>query len=292
MHSPHNSCRSCGASLTGKFCASCGEKVIDPGKDFAIKKFTEQVIDGFTHFDTKIAHTFKALFFKPGLLTRNYLHGIRVKFMKPVQLFLVASVIFYFFMPNSASFYATFDELNEGFHKNGFSLSNPFKYDINRTLVLKAGKGLPETSSKDEIRQKANTLYATGIEKAAGRSKTMLFLVLPFWALLLWALFYRTQPFYVPHLIFTLHTISFFLLLDLIFLLFYFKIIGLQLVNNRTHLLPFFLLLLWYIIAAIKKTYKVSWLQSSGKGLLVFLFLLLLLLLYRVLITTWVFSAL
>lgn len=285
------SCKSCGAELQGKFCSRCGEKTIEPGKDFGIKKFTEQVIDGFTHFDSKIINSFKKLFFFPGQLTKNYIEGIRVGYMKPVQLFIVASIIFYFFMPASASFYSSFEELQGGFEQKGFSLQNPAKYDINKALVLKARKTLPDDASKDALRQKANAIYERAIGKAATMSKTLLFLVLPLLALVSFLLYFKKQRFYVPHVIFATHCFSFFLLLDVIFLVFYFNMLGLRVVENQTHMLPFFLIVQLYMILALRKLYKQSWVITITKGIAYNAALLILLYFYRIFITVWAIEA-
>jgi Protein of unknown function (DUF3667) len=286
------SCLSCGAPVTGKFCAHCGEKRIDAKKDFAISKFTEQVIDGFTHFDTKVINTFRALFFKPGLLTANYIKGIRVKFMKPVQLFIVAGVLFYLFMPDSASFYAGYEQLQYGYQEKGFSPNNPVKYNINKALVQKAKSKLPATATVKEIEAKVNDLNVKGIDKTAGRSKTFLFLILPFWALFAYLLFYGKQPFYVPHVIFAAHVFSFFMLLDMLFLIFYFDVIGVKVVYNSTHLLPFFVWFIVYVIFAVRRVYEQTILNAVWKGLLLVASLLLLVVFYRVFITMWTINGL
>lgn len=287
-----NTCLSCGVLLQGKFCSNCGEKRIDAKKDFAISKFTEQVIDGFTHFDTKIINTFRALFFKPGLLTANYIKGIRVKFMKPVQLFIVAGVLFYLFIADSGSFYADFEQLQYAYQQKGFSPDNPFKYNLNNVLVKKARNKLPANATVEEIKIKANDLYAKGIQKAASRSKTFLFVMLPFWALFAWLLFYRKQPFYVPHIIFAAHVFSFFMLLDMLFLIFYFDVVGVKVVHNSTHLLPFFIWFILYVIFAVKRVYQQSVFNAVWKGLLLTASLLMLVIFYRVLITMWTMSGL
>lgn len=294
MQSTPNShtCITCGTLLQGKFCSNCGEKKIDAKKDFAISKFTEQVIDGFTHFDTKIINTFHALFFKPGLLTANYIKGIRVKFMKPVQLFIVAGVLFYLFISDSGSFYADFEQLQYAYEQKGFSPDNPFKYNLNNVLVKKARNKLTATATVEEIKAKANDLYARGIEKTAARSKTFLFIMLPFWALFAWLLFYRKQSFYVPHVIFAAHVFSFFMLLDMLFLIFYFDILGVKVVHNSTHLLPFFILFIVYVILAVKRVYEQTVLNAVWKGLLMVVFLLTLVIFYRVFITMWTMSGL
>jgi hypothetical protein len=293
-------CLSCGALLQGDFCHRCGEKVVHPKHDYSLFEFIEQTIDGFTHFDLKFLRSFKYLLFWPGLLSQLYVEGQRIKLMRPIQLFIVCSLLFYFFMPNSGSFYSSYPELDAGYRSAGFDLHNPVKYNIRGHLreraIVRAPQYLPDTVIKlykgrtlpDSLLQKvANGLYRDAYQNAAPRSKTWLFLLLPVWALLLFALFYRQQHYYVPHLIFAMHLLCFFLLTDLIFLIFFFDIVGVQVVENHIHLAPFFAMLLLYCILAVKRFYRQRLFPAIWKGLLVYLFLLILLIIYRVGITAW-----
>jgi hypothetical protein len=78
-------CQNCGAVLTGPYCGACGQKadvhrtLAAFGHDFAHSVF---------HFDGKIWRTLPLLAWKPGELTRRYVHGERVKFVSPFALFL------------------------------------------------------------------------------------------------------------------------------------------------------------------------------------------------------------
>lgn len=279
------SCVNCGTPLHGEFCHRCGEKRPHPEHDFSIKEFAEQTVDGFTHFDGKFFGTFKNLLFFPGKLTADFIKGRRVPFMRPVQIFIICSLLFYFFIPRSDSFYSSYDVLMAGYRQKGLSIDNPVKYNINAHLKRLAEKKAGIEASKDSINKTANIIYAKAAAKMTGKSKTFLFVLLPFWALFIYLLFFRKQRYYVPHVVFALHVFSFFLLLDMAFLVFYFDILKLNTVQNTTHLLPMFLLLLLYVIAAVRKVYSQLWANAIWKGLLVYVFLLFLLLLYRVMIT-------
>ena len=59
------SCISCGQQIFGDYCSKCGEKKIIPAKDFSLRKFVEQMIDGFTHLGVKFLKSFFLLLFKP-----------------------------------------------------------------------------------------------------------------------------------------------------------------------------------------------------------------------------------
>jgi hypothetical protein len=53
------------------------------------------VIHEFLHIDSKIFRTVKLLLLKPGLLTREYFEGRRVRYVSPLRLYLVFSVIYF-----------------------------------------------------------------------------------------------------------------------------------------------------------------------------------------------------
>jgi hypothetical protein len=284
---PTASCASCNTPLQGNFCHKCGEKQVHPQHDFSIKEFIEQTVDGFTHFDLKFIKTFKYLLFQPGRLTKDYLEGRRVNLMRPVQIFIIASVLFYFFIPKSDSFYSSYDQLTAGIQNKGLSLDNPVKYNINNHLKRKALKDTGNKPGVDSLNKLASKIYVQAATKMTGKSKSFLFLILPFWGMGIFLLFYRKNRFYVPHLVFALHAFCFFLLADMAFLVFYFDLLGLHSVHNTTHLLPFFILLLVYIILSVRKVYTQKWFSAIWKGLTVYLLLLFLLLLYRVFITWW-----
>ncbi|MBI3719773.1 MAG: DUF3667 domain-containing protein [Sphingobacteriales bacterium] len=280
-------CASCNTLLTGNYCYNCGEKKLNPAKDFSLRKFIEQTVDGFTHLDSKFFKSFWLLLTKPGFLTAEYLNGRRVKYMKPIQILLITSVLFYFFMPNSGSFYSSYNQLNNAFIKKGFTIENFFKYNISKTLKEKAITIKGSDASTEAINQKSNEIYEAAYEKAAHNSKTWLFLILPVWALFVYLLFYRRHPYYVQHLVFAMHLFSFFLLTDMVFLVFYFDILGLHLIETLKHLLPFLIIALVYFIVAVKKVYLQSTVNAIWKGLIVYLLLLFLIVLYRTFITQW-----
>lgn len=78
-------CQNCGAALTGPYCAGCGQKA-DVHRTLAA--FGHDLAHSVFHFDGKIWRTLPLLAWKPGELTRRYVHGERVKFVSPFALFL------------------------------------------------------------------------------------------------------------------------------------------------------------------------------------------------------------
>jgi hypothetical protein len=86
-------CENCGAALSGRFCASCGQRVEPPVH--SLWHFTTVATEDLTHADSRLWRTLAALLFKPGFLTREFLRGRRASYLPPVRLYLVLSVAFF-----------------------------------------------------------------------------------------------------------------------------------------------------------------------------------------------------
>src|SRR5207248_4273883 len=80
-------CPSCGAVSTGQFCTACGERKMG-SEDRSLRHYLDIVIDFLTHFDSKGYRTLRYLVAKPGLLSVEQLRGSRVRYAKPLSLFI------------------------------------------------------------------------------------------------------------------------------------------------------------------------------------------------------------
>jgi len=79
----------------GRFCNRCGEKRhVD--HDFSLRHYLAEAVETFTHFDSKILRTCWLLVSRPGVLSANYLAGQRVRYVNPLRLYLLVSIIFFF----------------------------------------------------------------------------------------------------------------------------------------------------------------------------------------------------
>ena len=87
-------CANCGAPVTGKYCSACGQRHHDhPVHDFG--HFVREATEDLTHADSRLWQTLAALLFRPGFLTREFLDGRRARYLPPLRLYLVISVIFF-----------------------------------------------------------------------------------------------------------------------------------------------------------------------------------------------------
>ncbi len=85
-------CLNCGTSLVGTHCHHCGQR-IDVHRSFGA--IGHDLVHAIFHFEGKIWNTLPLLAWRPGDLTRRYIHGERASFISPLALFLFAVFLTY-----------------------------------------------------------------------------------------------------------------------------------------------------------------------------------------------------
>jgi hypothetical protein len=86
-------CLNCGTTLAGPFCAQCGQRDIPP-----YPSTREMFVDAFwelSGWDGRFASTARALFQRPGGLTTEFLEGRRARYISPLRLYLMASLLYF-----------------------------------------------------------------------------------------------------------------------------------------------------------------------------------------------------
>jgi len=78
-------CLNCGAELTGPYCRECGQKA---RVRRSVGVIVHDLVHGVLHLDGKFWRTLPLLAWRPGELTRRYVHGERAKFVSPMAMFL------------------------------------------------------------------------------------------------------------------------------------------------------------------------------------------------------------
>lgn len=85
-------CLNCGTSLIGSHCHHCGQKA-DVHRSFGA--IGHDLVHSILHFDGKLWNTLPLLAWRPGDLTRRFIHGERARFISPLALFLFAVFLTY-----------------------------------------------------------------------------------------------------------------------------------------------------------------------------------------------------
>ena len=240
--SPHqekpNNCPECGTLLEGEYCHRCGEKLPD-AHDLTLKHFLHHGLHELTHFDSKIFRTVLALVFRPGLLTVEYLAGRRKRYVLPLRLFLVIFALNFFLYtrPGAALYDIRFITASPQ--------SKPFADALERSATK---RHMDKDVMYDQINehwQHNASLFQLGD--------------VCFFAVCLAVLNWRR--YFVEHLIFALHTLSFSLLIGSVFWLYYLHY-GMR--QSIPLTLLSFAILFFYLFRAVPRMYG----TTGGKALL------------------------
>src|SRR5438067_1268842 len=83
-----------GAPMAGPFCAQCGQHAVDYRRSF--RHIIVDVLDSFLSWDSKFFATIGWLIARPWHLTNQFLAGRRVRYVHPLRLYLLVSILFFF----------------------------------------------------------------------------------------------------------------------------------------------------------------------------------------------------
>uniref|UniRef100_A0ABV7RPU0 DUF3667 domain-containing protein n=1 Tax=Lysobacter cavernae TaxID=1685901 RepID=A0ABV7RPU0_9GAMM len=92
-HATPSHCENCGAPLQGHYCYACGQSALSPLRHTG--HALEEVFESFWHLDGRIFRTLRDLL-SPGRVAANYLAGQRVRYIAPLRLFVILSVLTFF----------------------------------------------------------------------------------------------------------------------------------------------------------------------------------------------------
>src|SRR4051794_31562792 len=90
---PLTHCENCGAPLAGEFCSQCGQHAIDYRR--SILRVLWDAADSFLNWDTKFLHSLNQLLIWPWHLTNDFNAGRRARYVHPLRLYLIASIVFF-----------------------------------------------------------------------------------------------------------------------------------------------------------------------------------------------------
>ncbi|ALL13737.1 DUF3667 domain-containing protein [Caulobacter henricii] len=87
-------CTNCGTTLEGWYCHACGQNADNHRR--TILHLIWEAIEGMFHLDGRLARTLPLMFFKPGVLAKDYMEGRIARHVPPFRTFLVALLLFIF----------------------------------------------------------------------------------------------------------------------------------------------------------------------------------------------------
>ncbi|MBC8375722.1 MAG: DUF3667 domain-containing protein [FCB group bacterium] len=221
--------------------------------------------------DSRVLRSLKLLFTKPGFLTSEYVKGRRVRYLPPVRIYLVASVLFFLSL--------TLNTLLPSVQNNEFFKEIAETGDLDDALenaleskqnsLTNNGSGLvavdPDSSHSGMQLSLGESQYDVNqgdfLSNFSDNFAKMMFLLLPVAALQLKALYWRRKKLYIEHLVFSLHVHAFIFSLLILTIIFDFKLtMWLVIISS-----------LIYLYIAMKQFYEQSYAKTASKMVLLLL---------------------
>ena len=228
-------CRNCGTALAGDYCHSCGE-ARPHEHEFQWRHFLHDVVHEFLHLDGKIFRTLWLLIRRPGFLTQEYWDGRRTPYIRPLRLYIVIAAIHLLVV-------------SSGLYRMDFFRASDSRGSINR-VIDKIAKQTNRSAAEVEASMNANLAKAYSV----GQYGAVLF-----FALFPWVTYRRTRPYYIAHLIFSLHIYCFYFLFTSFISPFVHPEMWIR--------APFWIVTTIYIAVAVRLLYSESWRRTIAKAL-------------------------
>ncbi|GAB3551928.1 hypothetical protein GCM10027577_33240 [Spirosoma fluminis] len=243
-------CTNCGTNFEGRFCCNCGQKKYTD-KDKSLKHLLEEPLHFITHFEGKVFTTLKAIFFHPGRLATDYSSGIRLKYYKPISLYLLIVVVYLIF--------PLFSGLNmEMKYYKRLDISGPF---ITKQIETKLKTN---AVTEEQLTEKFH-------QKSQSTSKLLLFLLIPLSVPIIFLLYFYKKRWVFDNFILATEINSFYLLV--LYLLFpVLFILFLRLVHwqsSESVVSSILAVVFWlYTSRIFYNVFREKWWISVSKGLL------------------------
>ena len=188
-------CHNCGIKLTGPYCAACGQKAVP--LNVTLHEFVHELTHETLHVDGRIFQSVRRLITSPGFLTREYIQGHRARWISPIRLYLIFSVIFFTF---SALAPFRVGMTQRGASRDGWSFS------IRNSPVV---TGSDDENAEDEATklgfESLAALQAAVNSALIAWVPRVMFLLMPLFAWLVARSYRRIDANYLHHLIFAVH---------------------------------------------------------------------------------------
>ncbi|HEV2859725.1 MAG TPA: DUF3667 domain-containing protein [Pyrinomonadaceae bacterium] len=185
-----DSCPSCGETLAGEYCHACGEKRPE-SRDLTVRRFFGEAAQELTSVEhSKLFNTLRALMLRPGFLTNEWAAGRRRLYLKPLNLCLgiFALSLFAYSVYKPVSMYDLEKFVRQDRREETMQLFDRFaaKKNIGRAELFE------RLSEKWQRYMSLAPLLFVGV-----------------FALVLQLVFLSARRYFVEHLVFSMHFVSF-----------------------------------------------------------------------------------
>jgi hypothetical protein len=194
-----DACPSCGAALVGEYCHACGEKRPE-ARDLSVRHFARDAAKELTSLDSKLYHTLSALLFRPGLLTIEWIRGRRAHYLKPLNLCLgiFALNLFVYTVSKQATMFDM--RLIVENQRDVAAQWNPKNGDFYDRLFARAAAR--KSTTVESLYDAVNEKWQRNVSLLQPAQIVML-------AVLLQLVYFFSRRYFVEHLIFSMHYLSF-----------------------------------------------------------------------------------
>ncbi|MEM7557612.1 MAG: DUF3667 domain-containing protein [Planctomycetota bacterium] len=280
-------CRNCGHTVDEFFCTRCGQSIKEIR--VSLRTLFFDFLGEYFNYDSKFVRTVIPLLIKPGLLTTEFLQGKRVRYIQPLRFYVLSSIVFFLTLAFVNSGGEDTRPTGRAPSVEDNSVPN-ISLEINKEVVKAVdGSGNNQTNTseatftdarfandtwlgryvnkrleaQDRKIQKIgyDAFMAELVKQFLASLPQALFLLMPFFALLLKLCYLRLEPLYISHLIFAFHYHAFVYMLTSILL-----VVGSQ-GGGLTVLSIFsgFVVHPLYLLVAMKRVYRQGWLWTLFK---------------------------
>ena len=215
-------CLNCGAELTGPFCSRCGQE--DHELRVSLKRLVRDFLAEQLGLESKVPTTLWKLISRPGLLTKEYLAGRRVRSLLPLRLYLSASVL-YFLLLTLPFFGRGFNPALKLTGVDAAALDSakkelaarPDTSGVRISVMGRQSTSLRARKIDQFVNRRLKRFGQMSTEESVAFFKSSfvrympnaVFLLLPVFTLILYLLYRKSGRFFAEHLIFTLHVHAF-----------------------------------------------------------------------------------
>jgi Protein of unknown function (DUF3667) len=162
-------CLNCGTTLAGSHCHHCGQKA-HVHRSFA--GIGHDLLHAILHFDGKFWNTLPLLVWRPGDLTRRYIHGERASFISPLALFLFAVFLTYAVLASVGVGGSGFDAFSEAEQQETINGARDAMRDslakVDRKLAAAKAAGQPVAAIQRERDGIVTTARSMGLLDVSG----------------------------------------------------------------------------------------------------------------------------
>lgn len=121
----------CGTELKEQFCHVCGQR--KQRRVVSVLAVFGEFFSELANWDSRLWRTLWPLFFRPGQLTRAYMDGKRARYIPPIRLYLISSIVF--FVAISFSPKAFFNDIGSAVDQRMGGLDQPVTSQIDGSVV-------------------------------------------------------------------------------------------------------------------------------------------------------------